>query len=430
MRKIVLFIAALLFMVVPAMAVVSNVNITCVPDGNKVTVSYASNLNRIRAFGLDIDVVGANITKLDVVDANYRIYPGQIVIVDGNVIDYNTPYVPGDLGDANVTIEMGSLYTTDANYASDPNAGYNKIPGLSGTLLKFYVSGNCTYAVTENAIRGGIVMEDPNEDPNVTLCSGSVTVGCIVPNVVGGSSADANTAIIGAGLTVGNRTGVLSCAPVNQVLAQSPVGGTVVTCGSTVDYNYSLYQTTEPNVVHMTQAAACAAIVAANLVCNPVDVNGGAEPIGQVVSQSPAPGTQTCGTTVTINVASYCLDPVVTPAAEYNAWVAWGRPSCWCFKRQCRGDVMGTKIGTWVSLADFNLLKSAFNKADTVLKGVPNGICSDLDHTKIGTRVSLADFNILKSYFNKAETSVPCCDLDKNCVLTTADKYNFWTKEP
>ena len=365
MRKIVLFIAALLFMVVPAMAVVSNVNITCVPDGNKVTVSYASDANRIRAFGLDIDVVGANITKLDVADANYRIYPGQIVIVDGNVIDYNTPYVPGDLGDANVTIEMGSLYTTDANYASDPNAGYNKIPGLSGTLLRFYVSGNCTYAVTENAIRGGIVMEDPNEDPSVTLCSGSVVVGCIVPNVVGNTQADASAAIIAAGLVVGNIN----------------------------------------------------------------DVNGGAATIGTVVAQNPTDGGRivTCGSAVDINVASYCLDPVVTPAAEYNDWVAWGRPSCWCFKRQCRGDINGVKTVTWVSLADLNLFRSAYTKTDTQLKGVANGICSDLNHTKTVTRVSLSDLNIFRSYYTKAETSVPCCDLDKNCVLTTADKYNFWT---
>jgi hypothetical protein len=429
MRKIVLFIAALLFMVVPAMAVVSNVNITCVPDGNKVTVSYASDANRIRAFGLDIDVVGANITKLDVADANYRIYPGQIVIVDGNVIDYNTPYVPGDLGDANVTIEMGSLYTTDANYASDPNAGYNKIPGLSGTLLKFYVSGNCTYAVTENAIRGGIVMEDPNEDPSVTLCSGSVVVGCIVPNVVGGSKAAADAAITAAGL-VPNGTGVLSCAPLNEVLTQDPDGSTVVECGSTVNYTYSLYQTTVPNIVGDTNVVAKQKVIDAGLLWAQADVNGGAATIDTVVSQDPAPGTQTCGTTVTGNVATYCLDAAITPSAEYNAWVAWGRPSCWCFKRQCRGDITGTKIGTWVSLADFNLFKSAYTKADTILKNIPNGICSDLDHTKIGTRVSLADFNIFKSYYTKAETSVPCCDLDKNCVLTTADKYNFWTKEP
>jgi hypothetical protein len=173
MRKIILFMV--LLVAVPAMAV-SNVDITCTADGNEVTVSYATDANLIRAFGLDITVDTANIVDLVMVDLNYRIYPGQIVIVDGNVTDYNTPYVPGDLGDANVTGEMGSLYTMDPNYAGDPNLGYGMQPGTSGVLLKFYVDGDCNYAVTENEIRGGVVMEDPTEDPNLTLCSGSVTI--------------------------------------------------------------------------------------------------------------------------------------------------------------------------------------------------------------------------------------------------------------
>jgi hypothetical protein len=173
MRKIVLFIAALLFMAVPVMAV-SNVAITCTDDDvNKVTVSYAitgADANRVRAFALDINTNGASITDVCSLNANYRIYPGQIVIEENEVTDYNTPYAPGDIGDANVTIEMGSLYTMDSNYASDQNAGYLMRPGLGPkTLLKFYVSGNCNYNVTENALRGGIVMENPAEVPNVTI---------------------------------------------------------------------------------------------------------------------------------------------------------------------------------------------------------------------------------------------------------------------
>ena len=142
MRKFVLFMV--LFAAVPAMAV-SNVDITCTVDGNEVTVSYATDANLIRAFGLDITVDTANIVDLVMVDPNYRIYPGQIVIEDGNVTDYNTPYVPGDLGDADLTVEMGSLYTMDANYAGDPNLGYGMQPGTSGVLFKFYVDGDCNY---------------------------------------------------------------------------------------------------------------------------------------------------------------------------------------------------------------------------------------------------------------------------------------------
>jgi hypothetical protein len=209
MRKIVLLFLAAVFMTVPVMAV-SNVSITCVQgtgaDINSVTVSYASDHNLIRAFGLDITAVGANITRVVPVDANYRIYPGQIVIADGNVTSYGTCYDPCDLGDGSVTVEMGSLYTTDPCYAGDANAGYGMKPHLTGTLLKFYVSASCTYAVTKNVARGGVVMENPAEDPNVTLCSGSVVLCPPAPGA-------ANTPTPSAGA---------KCVPLAQVLSWTP----------------------------------------------------------------------------------------------------------------------------------------------------------------------------------------------------------------
>jgi hypothetical protein len=353
MRKIVLFIAALLFMAVPVMAV-SNVTISCVPDGNKVTVSYASNLNLIRAFGLDITVVGANITKVVPVDANYRIFPGQITIAaDGNVTDYGTCYDPCDLGDANVTIEMGSLYTTDSNYSGDPNAGYLMRPGLGpNTLLKFYVSGNCTYAVTENAARGGVVMEDPDENAVVTLCSGSVVVGCTVPNVV-----------------------------------------------------------------HMTEAAAITAITTAGFPApTVVYVNGGAEPIGQVASQSPVyTGSPIdCGTIITINVSAECMKAT---HPDYANWVHWNKPNCWCYSRQCRGDADGLKQGAfWVSSNDITIYRGAVNKLEAQIPA--GGICADFDRQKQGAFwVSGNDIVIYRLYVNKLEASVPVCD---------ATHINFW----
>jgi hypothetical protein len=119
-----------------------------------------------------------------------------------------------------------------------------------------------------------------------------------------------------------------------------------------------------------------------------------------------------------------CLKSTVT---EYSAWVAWGKPSCWCFQRQCRGDVNGAKSGYWVALLDLNILKSAWQKNDTQLGAVTNGICADFNHSKSGYRVQMLDLNILKSYWQKPDTQVPCCDLDSNCILTPADKYLFWT---
>jgi hypothetical protein len=182
MRKSVLFVAALLFMAVPAMAAPSRVTITCTPstvgDVNWVTVSYSTDHNLIRAFGLDITLTptDGNIVDVCSFDLNYRIYPGQIEInANGEVTDYNKPYAFSDINDANnnIAIEMGSLYTTDSNYASDSNAGYNMIPGTSGTLLKFAYINATGYTVDVNVRRGGIVMEDPCETPTLDspLCS-------------------------------------------------------------------------------------------------------------------------------------------------------------------------------------------------------------------------------------------------------------------
>jgi hypothetical protein len=119
-----------------------------------------------------------------------------------------------------------------------------------------------------------------------------------------------------------------------------------------------------------------------------------------------------------------CIKPWAT---EYTDWVLWGKPKCWCYKRQCRGDINGVKTGQWVSLTDLNAFKAAYLKNDTVLSGIPNGICADLNHVKTGQRVSLTDLNIIKAYYLKPDTSVPCCDLNGDCVLVSADKYLFWT---
>ena len=121
-----------------------------------------------------------------------------------------------------------------------------------------------------------------------------------------------------------------------------------------------------------------------------------------------------------------CIKPW---AIDYAAWVLWGKPKCWCYKRQCRGDFDGAKVGVqWVQANDLNALIAAYGKNLTWLTQNPSYICADFDHGRVGVqRVQANDLNILISYYGKNQTIVTCCDLDNNGILVPADKYSFWT---
>jgi hypothetical protein len=117
-----------------------------------------------------------------------------------------------------------------------------------------------------------------------------------------------------------------------------------------------------------------------------------------------------------------CLIGGTAGASEYADWVKWGRPKCWCYPRQCRGDADGKKIGFWVALSDLTLLRSAISKTDVQLAPVPNGICADFDHKKVGFRVALSDLTILRAYISKVDAQVPTCEK----APTITGPYNWW----
>jgi hypothetical protein len=224
------------------------------------------------------------------VNDDYIIYPGSIIITGGVVTSYGTAKADpnqyaGTLGlDPNgMTVEMGSLY-----YPTGP--GSVNAPPASGILLTFKVDGDCNVVVTENAARGGIVMED-SSSPSTSLS------GCHV---------------------------------------------------------------------------AC------------------------------------------------LVDCLKNTHPDFAAWDDFGKPNCWCYQRQCRGDADGLKTGPfWVAIPDLNMLRTAINQTDTVLKTVPNGICCDFDQAKTGPfRVAIPDLNILRAYINQPEASVPQCPMTY---------INFWT---
>lgn len=92
---------------------------------------------------------------------------------------------------------------------------------------------------------------------------------------------------------------------------------------------------------------------------------------------------------------------------DYQEWVRVGKPACWCYHRQCYGDINGSSfLGKPVTGADLLIFKAAFNQAELP----EGGICADLNHASFfGKRVTGADLVIFKEYFYLPEEQVPDC---------------------
>jgi hypothetical protein len=183
MRKIAVTLAVLL-LATPALAAVKII----IEDegGYTAAIKYETDGGEVvRAFALDIKVVGATIdgcsdyVKGESAPGNvgYGIFPanfsrhitvdaatGEVTTWDVNeytpVADAADPGALGGLGTDGVTIEMGGLWYPPE--ADSPNA-----PGNSGLLCKLTVSDACTMSAEENPTRGGIVLTDPSVTPTV-----------------------------------------------------------------------------------------------------------------------------------------------------------------------------------------------------------------------------------------------------------------------
>jgi hypothetical protein len=167
MRKIIipLMVAVL---ATPVWATIA-ITVTDLGEG-KAAIDY-SGTELARAFALDITVDAGTIEDISdfaIGDNNgYGIFPANFsryINVDpltGEVTDWAAQgYTPvadagdpgalGGLGTEGITIEMGSLYDTQA-------------PAMQGRLCVITCSEACKVTVTTNALRGNVVLEDASE---------------------------------------------------------------------------------------------------------------------------------------------------------------------------------------------------------------------------------------------------------------------------
>ena len=162
MMKKILFVVAILLIANPTWA---GLTITAVQtdECNEVTISYDmddTDPNLPRAFALEISLSqenDANIGPVTYVHPEFHVYPGSIVITGGVVTNQGTSVAESDVN--SMIVEMGSLYAADDPCHTSP-------PAENGVLLKFMVQNNvdCHVNLAQNAIRGGVVMEDTGQE--------------------------------------------------------------------------------------------------------------------------------------------------------------------------------------------------------------------------------------------------------------------------
>jgi hypothetical protein len=182
MKKLVLVLAVLLC-AAPAMA--TDVTITAVagPGPNDVTVGFTTSgvTELVRAIALDVQLDDPNVVIGDIncVNAGFGIYPGSISIdASGTVTDWGTCAGAG-LDSNLVATEQGSLYVGAAN--APAQSGDLFIITLEGCTADG--SGDAVVSITEDALRGGVVLEDPDVAANVTLPADVTVTG--LPDCVG-----------------------------------------------------------------------------------------------------------------------------------------------------------------------------------------------------------------------------------------------------
>lgn len=139
--------------------------------------------------------------------------------------------------------------------------------------------------------------------PAVPFPSTACTIS--VPNVIGDSLSVGEAAIIAAGLVVGTVT-TGTGGPAAQIYAQSPVGGTIVTPGSSVDITYNP-GVVVPNLYNMSPAAAILLLTSLGLALNPTYAYQPDSIViaGNIDAQVPVAGTVvTLGTAISVTIST------------------------------------------------------------------------------------------------------------------------------
>jgi len=157
------------------------------------------------------------------------------------------------------------------------------------------VVGVVVYQYSDTIPAGEVISQNPVGGTTALIGTpvDLVVSAVIVPNVVGQMQTDANSVVIGGGLTVGDLTYEYNdTITAGIVLQQSPDGNTIAALGSEVDMLVSAGRPTVPDLVSLTQADANAALSSVTLTVGTMTYEyNDTIASGIVLQQSPSAGT-------------------------------------------------------------------------------------------------------------------------------------------
>jgi hypothetical protein len=481
--KNILLVVAMLIIVSPVLATVS-VTATDI-GGGVVEVRYnCSAGEKVRSFALDISVNNGmtidsiydfNVGENNATKKGYGIFPGSfadyINPASPNWADVNykpvapvaDPNARTGLGTGAITVEMGSLYV-------DTNA-----PPSSGQLFKLGINphsgSSCNLSIVLNNTRVGVVLEDTSVVASPVLTGTTVSFNILVYCAVGvcGGTSAINAAITTAGFTPGTATPQYSDTVASGcVISQSPVCGTVVPPGTTINYVYSIGRWATPSqILYPTYDSDCllpiywSAVAGStryelersgdgggiwtNVYTGTATFKADSVAAGNYLYRVKAANADSNSLYITgANCNAYlsvCYANGNTSDPNWGQWVSVGRPDCWCKASsaqepngsgyQCDGDVDGTSGGAAyrVYTLDQTAVVTNWKKTAAQLTNDPNltftgkykihAACADIDHKSggAGYRVYTLDQTAVVTNWKKtnSSTSTATNRLPGNC---------------
>ena len=223
----------------------------------------------------------------------------------GSIISQNPAAGQVVLPGANVDLVISAIPVPDIT-------GQTLNVGEAVIVADNLVIGSVTQGNSDAVPPGSVISVNPAPgtlvDPGTTI--DIVVSGITVPDETGQPEASAESALTGAGLTIGNVTQAASpVVPAGSVISENPGGGAVVGPGTAIDLVISTGgggALVVPDMTGYTELNAIKTLQNYGLVVGTVTTAASQTvPAGRVISVSPAPGTPTSfGAAVNIVVSS------------------------------------------------------------------------------------------------------------------------------